>query len=204
MSAPDAAGGGTPGADASPAQEDTPGVSGSPAAGGSSDAGATPEAVARAYFDAVARQDLDAMCAPWAPNAADVIHGVVEMEAPQGIREWFGALFAAFPDFRFEVLDVMAGEEMVAVHWRARGTFDGRGSFEGLRPNGARVALQGCDVLTIRAGMIQRNDAYMNGAEMARQLGALPPAGSAPERAMTGLLNAKTALQSRLHRRRSH
>ena len=35
-------------------------------------------------------------------------------------------------------------------------------------------------MLTIRDGRIQRNDAYMNGAELARQLGALPPAGSPP------------------------
>jgi predicted ester cyclase len=168
---------------------------------GTEDRGAA-EAVARAYFDAVARQDLDAMCAPWAPCAADVLHGVAELEAPAGVREWFGALFAAFPDFRFEVLDVMAGGEMVAVHWRATGTFDGNGRFEGLRPNGARVAIQGCDVLTVRDGFIQRNDAYLNGAEMARQLGALPPAGSAPERAMTAALNAKTALRSRLARSR--
>jgi steroid delta-isomerase-like uncharacterized protein len=165
---------------------------------------AEPEAVARAYFDAVARQDVDAMCAQWAPAATDVIHGVVEMTAPDGIREWFGSLFAAFPDFRFEVIDVIATGDMVAVHWRARGTFDGSRRFEGLRPNGAHVAIQGCDVLTIREGAIQRNDAYMNAAEMARQLGALPPVGSAPERAMTALLNVKTALQARLATRRSH
>ena len=40
-------------------------------------------------------------------------------------------------------------------------------------------------MLTVRGGKIVRNDAYMNGAEMARQLGALPPAGSAAEKAMT-------------------
>lgn len=165
---------------------------------GTSAGSRTPETVARAYFDAVARQDLDGMCAQWAPGAEDVIHGVVEMTAPDDIREWFGGLFAAFPDFRFEVLDVLAAGERVAVEWSAGGTFDGGGRFEGLRANGATIALQGCDVLTIRDGAIQRNDAYMNGAEMARQLGALPPAGSAPERAMTALLNARTALKSRL------
>ena len=73
----------------------------------------------------------------------------------------------------------MASGEKAAVRWRASGTFSGIGRFEGLDPNGARVDLQGCDVLTVRDGRIQRNDAYMNGAEMARQLGALPPAGSA-------------------------
>jgi steroid delta-isomerase-like uncharacterized protein len=171
---------------------------------GTSAGARSPETVARAYFDAVTRQDLDGMCAQWVPGGADIIHGVVEMTAPDDIRAWFGNLFTAFPDFRFEVLDVVAGNERVAVEWSARGTFDGAGRFEGLRANGATIDLQGCDVLTIRDGAIQRNDAYMNGAEMARQLGALPPVGSPPERAMTAALNAKTALKTRLAARRSH
>jgi hypothetical protein len=56
-------------------------------------------------------------------------------------------------------------------------------------------------VLTVRDGKIQHNDAYMNGAQMARQLGALPPQGSLPERAMTGALNLRTRAARRLGRR---
>jgi hypothetical protein len=78
------------------------------------------------------------------------------------------------------------------VRWHATGTFSGSARFEGLDPNGAGVDLEGCDVLTVRDGKIVRNDAYMNGAEMMRQLGALPPAGSAPEKALTAALNLKT------------
>jgi hypothetical protein len=88
------------------------------------------------------------------------------------------------------------------VRWRATGVFAGTARFEGLDPNGARVEVQGCDVLTVRDGLIQRNDAYMNGTEMARQLGALPPAGSTPERMMTGALNLKTRLARALRERR--
>ena len=47
-------------------------------------------------------------------------------------------------------------------------------------------------MLTIRDGRIQRNDAYLNAADLARQLGALPPAGSPIERLMTAALNVKT------------
>jgi steroid delta-isomerase-like uncharacterized protein len=159
--------------------------------------------VARAYFDAVARRDVEAMAALWEPGAPDVIHGLVELRVPGDLRAWFGNLFAAFPDFRFEVLDVLEAGEKAAVRWRATGTFDGTASFEGLIPNGATVDLQGCDVLTVRGGAIVRNDAYMNAAEMARQLGALPPAGSAPERAMTAALNLKTRLAALLRGRRS-
>jgi SnoaL-like polyketide cyclase len=88
----------------------------------------------------------------------------------------------------------MATGEKAAVRWRARGSFTGPVRFEGLIPNGASVDVQGCDVLTIREGRIQRNDAYMNGAEMARQLGGLPPRGSLAERVATRSLNLKTRL----------
>ena len=162
-----------------------------------------PASVARAYFEAVAKRDLEAMVAPWQPGSPDVIHGVVEMRVPEDLRSWFGALFAAFPDFSFEVLDVMAAGEKAAVRWHATGTFSGTGRFEGLAPNGASVDLEGCDVLTVRDGLIVRNDAYMNGAEMARQLGVLPPAGSAPEKAMTAALNLKTRLAAAIRRRRA-
>jgi steroid delta-isomerase-like uncharacterized protein len=157
--------------------------------------------VARTYFDAVAARDLDAMVAPWEPGSPDVIHGVVEMRVPEDLRTWFGNLFAAFPDFTFEVLEVISSGEQAAVHWHATGSFTGSARFEGLVANGARIDLQGCDVLTVRNGRIVRNDAFMNGAEMARQLGALPPAGSAPEKAMAAVINLKTRLAQRFRSR---
>jgi steroid delta-isomerase-like uncharacterized protein len=153
--------------------------------------------VARGYFEAVSRRDVEAMASFWEPGARDVIHGVADLRVPEDLRAWFGNLFAAFPDFSFEILDVTEAGEKAAVHWHATGNFDGSGRFEGLEPNGARVDIQGCDVLTVRDGRIVRNDAYMNGAEMARQLGALPPAGSVAEKAMTALLNLKTRLKRR-------
>jgi len=162
-----------------------------------------PESVARAYFGAVARRDLEAMEACFAPGAVDELHGLAELRVPGSFRSWFAALFAAFPDFDFEVLDVMGSGEKAAVRWRARGSFNGTGRFEGLEPNGAEIDIEGCDVLTVVEGRIQRLDAYLNGAEMARQLGALPPQGSLAERALTDALNLKTRLIGYLQARRS-
>lgn len=160
-----------------------------------------PASVGRAYFEAVGRRDLEAMTAFYEPGSRGEIHGLVTLVVPDSYRAWFGDLFRAFPDFEMEILDVIASAEKAAVHWRATGTFNGSGSFEGLAPNGARVDVQGCDVLSIRDGRIQHNDAYMNGAEMMRQLGALPPAGSTPEKALTAALNAKTKALARLRGR---
>ena len=160
-----------------------------------------PAAIARAYFEAIGARDTEAMMTFWEPGGIGNIHGVAELRAPDTYREWFGGLFRSFPDFSFEILEIVAEGEKAAVRWRATGTFDGEGRFEGLDPNGARVDLTGFDLLTIRDGRIRHNDAYMNGAEMARQLGALPPAGSAPERALFGALNLKTRLTGLLRRR---
>jgi predicted ester cyclase len=136
----------------------------------------------------------------WEPGGTGEIHGLVELRAPDTYSEWFGNLFRAFPDFRFEILELIAEGEKAAVRWRATGTFDGDTRFEGMDPTGERVDITGFDLLTIRDGRVQRNDAYMNGTQMARQLGALPPPGSKQERVMLGALNLRTRLAHRLRR----
>jgi steroid delta-isomerase-like uncharacterized protein len=158
--------------------------------------------VARAYFEAVGRRDLDAMTSFYVPGGIGEIYGLVKLQAPDSYRAWFGGLFRAFPDFEMEIVEIVAEGEKAAVRWRATGSFNGDANFEGLAPNGATVNVQGCDVLTIRDGRVQHNDAYMNGAEMMRQLGALPPVGSAPEKAMTAALNLKTRLSTWVAARR--
>lgn len=157
--------------------------------------------VARSYFEAVANRDVEAMMAHWEPGGVGELHGLVELRAPDTYSAWFSNLFRAFPDFRFEVLDLVAEGEKAVVRWRARGTFDGDVRFEGMDPTGASADLTGCDVLTVRDGKIHRNDAYLNGAQMAQQLGALPPQGSLPEKSMLAALNLKTRLLRRLRRR---
>lgn len=151
-----------------------------------------PTTVARAYFEAIGARDLDAAAEMWNPEGVDVLHGMAELTFPHGFKQWFGTLFAAFPDFEMEVLTIAASKENAAVRWRLTGTFNGTGTFEGMKPNGARVEMEGCDMLTIRDGKIEENFAYLNGTEMARQLGAMPPAGSSAERGMLAALNAKT------------
>jgi len=156
--------------------------------------------VARAYFEAIAARDLDAMTEFYEVGGTGEIHGLIELTAPHSYRVWFANLFAAFPDFRFEILDVITEGDLAAVRWHASGTFNGGARFEGVDPTGTRVDLTGCDVLRIRDGKIHRNDAYMNGAQMAQQLGALPPTGSLPERTMLGALNLKTRIARALRR----
>lgn len=157
-------------------------------------------AIATAYFEAIAAHDPEAMKACWAPDGVDELHGLAELRGPQAIAEWFGEIFSAMPDFEIRVLDALESGEKVAIHWRATGSFDGPGRFQGLLANGSKIDMNGCDVLTVRDGKIQRNDAYLNGSQMAQQLGAMPPSGSAQERAMIGAVNLRTRLGGLLRR----
>lgn len=160
----------------------------------------TAREVVAEYFDALRDQDLDRACATWKQGGIDHLSGFDELIAPHGIREYFGMIFAAVPDWRFEVLTLVAEGEEVAVHWRARGTFDGSGKFQGFAPNGKPLDLQGADVLRVEDGKIVSNHAYTNGMVFAQQIGALPPSESGAERAMATLFNMKTAVAKRLGR----
>ena len=160
---------------------------------------ASPSEIARRYFAALGARDLDAAVACWAPGAVDRLVGAQELIAPDGIRRYFGALFAAFPDFELEVLEVTAGRGRAAVRWRAHGTFAGPGDFQGFVANGAAMTLEGCDVVTVRDDLIQHNDAYLDSGDVARQLGLLPAAGSRAEARLTKLANARTQVLAKIN-----
>lgn len=158
--------------------------------------------IARSYFEAVAARDLDAMVEHYSPGAVGHLHGIAQLRVPDTYRAWFGNLFRAFPDLEMKVLEIAGAGELAAVRWRATGTFSGPARFEGLVATGARVETEGCDMLTIRDELIESNHAYTNGAELARQLGALPASGSLADRALLGAVNARTAAAATIRRLR--
>jgi predicted ester cyclase len=149
--------------------------------------------IAKAYFTAIGDKDLDLAASLWKPGSRDVLHGIAELTAPDDIKTFFGGIFAAFPDWRFEILELAASGKCAACRWRSEGTFDGPGRFQGLAPTGDRVVMEGCDMLRVEDGQIVENNAYTNGVLIAQQLGLLPAQGTTADRFMTGAFNAKTA-----------
>ena len=160
------------------------------------------KSIVREYFDGLAEQDLDRALAVWKPGSIDHMYGMGDLDAPAGIRTWFTNLFGAFPDWRFEVLELIASGEHAAARWRISATFAGPGRFQGIAPTGAEVELEGCDMFRVVDERIVENYAYTNGAYLAQQIGLLPPSGSAAERTMTGAFNAKTAATSAIRKLR--
>lgn len=154
--------------------------------------------VVTAYFAAIAARDVPAMTACWAPDGVEHIQGFFDGPGPEAMREFFGPLFAAVPDFLLEVQSTTAEEDRVAVHWHAAGTFDGPTAFQGIAPTGTRIRMEGTDLLRVRDGLIVRNDAYTDGLSFARGIGMLPAAGSVGDRLMTGLFNVRTGVVGRV------
>ena len=58
-------------------------------------------------------------------------------------------------------------------------------------------------MLRVEDGLIVENNAYVNGQQIAEQLGVMPPLDSAPGRAMVAAFNAKTAAAAAIRKLRS-
>jgi steroid delta-isomerase-like uncharacterized protein len=157
--------------------------------------------VVRKYFDAIARQDLDAAADCWIPGGIDHLAPVGELRVPDEWRAYFSELFAAIPDFAYEVVDVISEGDRVAVRWRARGTFTG-GRFQGIRATGATLNAEGIDWLLVEGERIRRLDSYWDDTAVARQIGVLPAKGSRQERMLKAVFNARTSAGSFVRRRR--
>lgn len=159
-------------------------------------AGGEAEEVARRYFEAISARDLDGAVAMWAEGGSERVRGQVDVAAPEGVRQFIGDLLAALPDLRFEVLSTTTEGERCGVQWRLTGTFAGPGSLNGIAPTGHPLAIEGLDLLTVRDGLIQSNDAFLDTMAVPRQIGMMPAQGSTAEQRMAGAFNLKTRLAS--------
>jgi hydroxyacylglutathione hydrolase len=156
------------------------------------------ETVARRYFEAIGAHDLDAAVAMWEDGGREYVRGQGEMVAPEGLRELIASLLDALPDLQVEIVSTTAEGERCALQWRYTGTFAGPGHLGGVAPTGDRVTLEGFDLITVRDGLIHRNDAFTDTLTLPRQIGMLPALGSAAERRLTEAFNATTRVRSSL------
>src|SRR3954468_10547526 len=154
--------------------------------------------VARGYFGALERGERGAQREWYGPDMRGHIYGVVGPVGRAEMIGYFDELYAAIPDFRLQIVDLVAEGEKSVVRWRITGTFAGPGRFQGLEPNGARLELEGCDFVTVKDGKVAEITAFTDNMTVARELGVLPPAGSTAEAQMTRAMNVKTRMASRM------
>jgi steroid delta-isomerase-like uncharacterized protein len=157
----------------------------------------SPQAAVSDYFEALARQDLDAIAAHWAPDGVAHVAGQADADGRDAIRAYWAEMFGACPDFLLKVSQTVAEDDRVGVQWTATGTFSGPGSYQGIEPTGARLELEGMDIFRVRDGLLVREDAYTDGATFARQIGMLPSLGSPAEQRLTRAFNGQARFRRR-------
>lgn len=153
-------------------------------------------AVVREYFAALSDRDLDRALKCWVPTGGlEAVPGNRALQVPAGLRGFFGPLFEAMGEWKLEIIETTAQDDRVVVHWRATAGFTGPGSFDGFRPTGARGQITGLDQLTVKDGLIVRNDAYFDAMELARAIGLMPAVGSRQDKGMKAMVNLQTKVK---------
>jgi ketosteroid isomerase-like protein len=115
---------------------------------------------------------------------------------------FFRALWAAFPDFRVEIVGgpyVSGDRRGFSVHGRISATMEGSLTPPGLAPTGGRISSDFGGFYELEGERIRRGRVILNTYELGTQMGASPQPGSAGER----LVVAFQRLQARRLRRRN-
>jgi predicted ester cyclase len=118
---------------------------------------------------------------------------------PDAIGAYFEAAFAAVPDFEIEIIGLAEQGDDVFVQWHITGTHSGA-AWQGIAPTGRAIQLDGIDHFVVREGKIESNFVVFDQLQFARQIGMMPPDGSAADRGMKAAFNAKTRLLRRIKR----
>ena len=84
-------------------------------------------------------------------------------------------------------------EQIIAARSLHDSTHSGA-PWQGIAPTGKAIALDGIDHFVVRDGKIESNFVVFDQLEFTRQIGMIPPDGSAADRGMKGAFNAKTRL----------
>ncbi len=94
----------------------------------------------------------------------------------EGIKNRLAQVIQAFPDIHFNIEDMIAEEDKVAVYWTLSGTQ--KGEFAGIPPTGKRIeGIQGIIIHRLSNGKIVEDKAVRDTLSMMQQLGVVPPPG---------------------------
>src|SRR3954471_4489243 len=114
------------------------------------------------------------------------------------IAAYFEDTLRALPDFHMEIVSLVEQGDDVFVQWHLTGTH--QGPLLGIEPTGKRLAIDGIDHFVFRDGKVVSNFIVTDQLAYARQIGMMPPDGSAADRGMKAAFNARTRLARRLKR----
>ena len=163
-------------------------------------ANATYAELIRWAFGMLNRQDVSPLKRYWTSDTVERFPDRT-CRGPEEVARYFEDMFAAMPDFQFEIIAMAEQGEHVFVHWRLTGTHGG--PMLGIEPTGKPVAIDGMDHFVIRDGAVVSNFVVFDQMQYARQIGMMPPDGSAADKAIKRAFNVRTKLLAGVKARRA-
>lgn len=148
-------------------------------------------------FDALNARDLAAVRQLWTDNTVERFPDQTCRGAEQ-IAAYFDATFVAIPDWQFDVVGIAEQGDDVFVRWHSTGTHTG--PLSGIAPTGKPIEIDGIDHFVVRDGKVESNFVVVDQMQSARQIGMMPPDGSAADKAMKAAFNARTKVARKLKR----
>jgi len=126
--------------------------------------------IAQRYFDAWNAHDSGAIMATFAEAGTYADPATRGPLTGAAIGAYAQTLWDAFPDLYFDIVSVTQNSSgVVSAEWVMKGA--NTGSFNGLPPTGAVVALSGADFLRIAEERIQSVQGYFDSGALPRALG---------------------------------
>ncbi|CAN5479293.1 hypothetical protein BH18ACT1_BH18ACT1_03810 [soil metagenome] len=101
--------------------------------------------------EAIANGDLDVFDEIMAPDVVDNDPAPDQGPGPEGFKSFFRTMRTAFPDLQFEVDQLVADDDNVAIAYRIKGT---HGDFQGVAPTGRKVVARGVQIACFAEGRI--------------------------------------------------
>lgn len=127
------------------------------------------------YNDAWNAHDVDAALALHAPGMVFENHTAGERAEGDAVGPHIAAIFAAWPDLRFETRRLYARDGLIVQEWTAHATHTtplSRGDLIA-EPSGNALSWKGMDVIPCAGGLITRKDVYSDSVSILRQVGLL-------------------------------
>ena len=91
-------------------------------------------------------------------------------KGPASVHQLYETLRSAFPDLTFNVHDIVADGDKVAVRWRWNCTH--LGSFRGIPPTGRKCEVDGMAIYRLVDGLIEERWVSTNLDKLAQELGS--------------------------------
>lgn len=161
--------------------------------------GATPTELVRWVFERINAHDVQSIRPFWTDETVEYFPDATCRGADE-VAAYFADKFAAIEGFHLEVVAVAGSGDDVLVHWRMTGRHTG--TLLGVAATGQALEIDGSDHFVLREDRVVTNTVVFDQMTFARQVGLLPPDGSAADRALKTAFNAKTRAAVALRRRR--